>query len=222
MSRTQLRMNIETDDTVTKAQFNKILKKLKMPYNKGEDYLPYGKYAQEHFKIEWKQETGKIIMIDYEEIDSFGNEYNSETIADAIENIIDEIPTLNGSYTETLETDGSVRYVIIKDSSLEEVKEFASWDSMQCYLDQGHIKNASKSECIKSIDTFSLNIDKTMAKSLSLENLRILLIDTISSKYELETLKAKIEDGYYDGVEYDHIKNLNLDDLKKYLSEKGF
>ena len=101
MSRTQLRMNIETADVFTKAQFNKILKKLKTPYIKGEDYSPYGKYAQEHFKIEWNQENGKIVLINYpiEEIDSFGNDYDGEKIADAIENIVDEIPTLNGSCT---------------------------------------------------------------------------------------------------------------------------
>ena len=55
MSRTQLRMDIETDDIFKKAQFNKILKKLKTPYTKGEDYSPYGMYAQEHFKIEWNK-----------------------------------------------------------------------------------------------------------------------------------------------------------------------
>jgi hypothetical protein len=217
-------MDIETDDIFTKAQFNKILKKLKTPYTKGEDYSPYGKFAQEHFKIEWNQENGKIGLINYpiEEIDSFGNDYDSEMIADAIENIVDEIPTLNGSYTEMLETDGSVRCVIIKDSSIEDVKEFESWDSMNCFLDQEHIRNASKSECLKSIKTFSLNIDPTAAKSLPLDKLRQLLIETISSKEELESIKTKIENDYYDGVEYEDIKDFNLDDLKKYLSEKGF
>jgi len=224
MSRTQLRMNIETADVFTKAQFNKILKKLKTPYIKGEDYSPYGKYAQEHFKIEWNQENGKIVLINYpiEEIDSFGNDYDGEKIADAIENIVDEIPTLNGSCTETLETDGSVRCLIIKDSSIEDVKEFESWESMNCFFDQEHIRNASKSECLKSIKTFSLNIDPTAAKSLPLDKLRQLLIETISSKEELESIKTKIENDYYDGVEYEDIKDFNLDDLKKYLSEKGF
>lgn len=132
MAKTQLRLGIETKKKFTQTQLDKILKELTTAQE--DDYKVFSDYAQEHIKIVLTED--KTIRIEEKEFDNSINNLDSEAIFNAIENIVDYIPSLNGYYTEMLETDGSVQYVPVKDSEIGEIKNFKDWDALNIFQEK--------------------------------------------------------------------------------------